>query len=248
MNDDRKPTLAEVTETVLERAKGDHAAAVRMLLASVMMDVGLLLQLLGMDRENVRARADEYLRKKVSDVQLRAQRAAHTPSGSGASQGTSPSGSAPTRILPSPPRRAINPARKKEARTRDAKAQLVRDLVQQAPAVTDPAAATRLARRMIDATLVLAQREFDERITANVDVKWGDLTLEHLDRLEINVPYLAEIRDCMRELRDAGRLPDRKTELRSVLSPEEMRAMKARCYAKRDAARHAIETMRMLNG
>src|SRR5690606_37832589 len=99
---------------------------------------------------------------------------------------------------------------------------------------------------MIDTSLALAQREFDERITANVDVRWGDLTLRHLEQLEVNVEFLAELRECMREL--APRLPNDTTPLREVLPPDEMRAIKERCKARRDAAIHAVETMRIARG
>lgn len=219
---DRNPSLQGVAATVLERSRDDQQAAIRMLLAAVMMNGNLLAELFGMSREQVRERCAEFLRGMGASVNV--------PIHSG--------------IIPEPPRRAVNPERKKEARTRDAKAQLVRDLVQSAKGA-DPVQATKLARQTIDATLALAQREFDERIVANVDVRWGDLTMRHLESLEVNVAFLGELRQCLRELRDAGRFRDETTPLRDILSANEMREIKARCGAKREAAVHALESLKV---
>lgn len=215
----------------------DVATMERMLVRAVMTYPHLLCELYGLRHEEVVSRCRSKIRAFTMD--------------SGSRVPASPATAAPPapRILPSPPqRRPVAPDRKKEARTRDAKAQLVRDLVQKAPAGADPAAATKFARQTIDASLALAQREFDERITASVDFRWGDLSLRHLDNLEVSVEYLSEIREGLRELAGQGRLPNETVELRDVLAPHEMKAFKERCKARRDAAIHAVETMRLTRG
>lgn len=242
--DNRFASLAEAMKTIAERSR-DRETMARLLFRAAMSYPKLLLELLGFGEQLVmdrcRAHVDRHLRQADHARPDEAPRAA-------AAEAVRSLHTAPAaKILPTLPRRRVNPERKKEQRSRDARAQLVRDLAQSAAGV-DPAVATKHARETIDTALALARREFDERIVANVDVRWGDLTMEHLDSLEINVAFLAELRECMRELRDAGRFPDEKTPLREILSPEEMRAIKERCYAKREAAQHAVRMLRISRG
>lgn len=223
MVDDRFGSLADAMRHIVSISR-DRAVQERMLVRAVMMYPKLLLDLFDVRHDEVVSRCGKYVDRWQQQPQQPEERR--------------------ERIL-----RIASPAkaqRKKEARTRDAKAQLVRDLVQNAPPGADPVAATRVARQMIDTSLALAEREFDERITANVDVRWGDLTLRHLGQLEVNVEFLAELRECMREL--AHRLPNDTTPLREVLPPDEMRTIKERCKARRDAAIHAVEAMRIARG
>jgi len=212
-----------------------------MLLHCVLAYPHLLCELLGVSQQQVadRCRAYVHAHQQQQKTEPAAPLKPEEP----------PRASQTGRILPAPPpRRAVDPARKKEIRTRDARAQLIRDLAQAAGKDVDPAIATRHARASVETAMSLAKRVFEQRIVANVNVKWGDLTLQHLDSLEVNVPYLAEIRECLRELRDAGRLPDATTPLSDVLTPQEMEAIIARCDGKREDAVHALHQLRLARG